>query len=246
MCIGVREQQKQWRDEEPAEATKKIVTEGVCSQKALPTLQGLQAEAYLLYISEEKHFRRLSEQIYKSFQVSHWLDLHKFTAEQVQQRCYSYVGYARRERMISLQIPGCVHFGVIAHEFLHAIGFQHEHCRSDRDKYLRIAWENVPDDQRHNFNLLDTNNLGVTYDYGSIMHYGRGSFSKNGKDVLIPIPDPHVQIGQYHGLSTKDVIKVNRLYNCDKQKIESNAIHVPRASNVKSLNYCTITYLLNA
>ncbi|XP_078077492.1 high choriolytic enzyme 1-like [Mustelus asterias] len=129
--------------------------------------------------------------------------------------CYSYVGYRKNARTLSLKIPGCLHFGLVAHEFLHAIGFQHEHSRSDRDKYIKIIPENIKGGQEHNFNVLDTNNLGTVYDYGSIMQYSRTAFTKNGRPTMLPIPDPNVEIGQARGLSTKDVLKINKLYNCD-------------------------------
>ncbi|XP_048401939.2 low choriolytic enzyme-like [Stegostoma tigrinum] len=137
-----------------------------------------------------------------------------YISVQSENGCYSYVGYRPIKRKLSLKVPGCVHFGLVAHEFLHAIGFQHEHSRSDRDKYLKIMWENVPKGKEHNFNLLETNNLGTVYDYGSIMHYGRYAFSKNKNPTMVPIPDPNVEIGQARGLSTKDVIKINKLYSC--------------------------------
>ncbi|GCC35821.1 hypothetical protein chiPu_0014309 [Chiloscyllium punctatum] len=128
--------------------------------------------------------------------------------------CYSSVGFGRNGRILSLKNPECIHFGVISHEFLHAIGFQHEQSRSDRDLYIQIIWENISDDLKYNFNKLDTNNLGTKYDYGSVMQYGRTAFSKNGRPTMVPIPDSDIELGQMRGLSTVDVYKVNKLYKC--------------------------------
>ncbi|XP_055505954.1 low choriolytic enzyme-like [Leucoraja erinacea] len=130
--------------------------------------------------------------------------------------CYSYVGYQKKERSLSLEKPGCVHFGVVAHEFLHAIGFQHEQSRSDRDEHITIFQDNIISGQEYNFNRLNTNNLGTKYDYGSIMHYGKTAFAKSGTITMVPKPDPNVELGQYLGLTTTDVYKINKLYNCVK------------------------------
>lgn len=38
---------------------------------------------------------------------------------------------------------GCIYKGIIQHELLHALGFNHEQTRSDRDQHVRILLENV-------------------------------------------------------------------------------------------------------
>lgn len=60
----------------------------------------------------------------------------------------------------------------------------------DRDNYVTVFWENIIDNQRHNFNkYLDSHvaNFNTSYDLNSIMHYDEFAFSKNGKQTMIPI-----------------------------------------------------------
>ena len=58
-------------------------------------------------------------------------------------RCYSFVGRRGDGQVLSLKRPGCVYHNVIQHELLHALGFNHEQTRSDRDQHVRILLENV-------------------------------------------------------------------------------------------------------
>ncbi|XP_051885671.1 astacin-like metalloendopeptidase [Pristis pectinata] len=136
--------------------------------------------------------------------------------------CWSNVGYNRRVQIISLQKNGCITRGVVQHELLHTIGFNHEQSRSDRDEYVTILINNIAKEARYNFVKLNTNNLGTPYDYTSVMHYGRYAFSKDGKSrTIVPKPDPNIHIGQRYGMSTLDVAKVNKLYKCSKYKMRS-------------------------
>ena len=65
--------------------------------------------------------------------------------------CASLLGHLGDKQVVSLQRFGCVRHGIIQHELLHALGFYHEHTRSDRDKYVRINWENI--NKRKNLTL---------------------------------------------------------------------------------------------
>lgn len=62
--------------------------------------------------------------------------------------CYSYVGYlGNGPQQLNLQLDepeiGCFRIGTIIHEFLHALGFYHMHSATERDDFVRIAWENI-------------------------------------------------------------------------------------------------------
>ncbi|XP_030636921.1 high choriolytic enzyme 1 [Chanos chanos] len=130
--------------------------------------------------------------------------------------CWSNLGRTGGKQKLSLSVYGCVHYGVIQHELLHALGFLHEHTRSDRDQYVRINWDYIPSGTAYNFKKKNTNNLNTPYDYGSIMHYGRTAFSTEyGKDTITPIPDSSVEIGQRQEMSDIDIQRINELYECD-------------------------------
>ncbi|KAJ0061259.1 hypothetical protein NL108_013934, partial [Boleophthalmus pectinirostris] len=128
--------------------------------------------------------------------------------------CASLLGRIGDKQLVTLQRFGCVQLGIIQHEVMHALGFHHEHNRSDRDQYVRINWDNIMSSFSYNFEKADTDNLATPYDYSSIMHYSKDAFGKNWADTITPIPNPNVQIGQRDRLSDLDVLRINHLYRC--------------------------------
>ena len=75
--------------------------------------------------------------------------------------------------------------------------------------------------QEYNFNKLndeEVNSLGLIYDYDSIMHYARNTFSKGTYlDTIQPIDVPNrkrPEIGQRVRLSEGDIAQTNLLYKC--------------------------------
>ena len=90
---------------------------------------------------------------------------------------------------------------------MHAVGIFHEQSRADRDDHVKIAFQNIEEDNCHNFAKYDFNeiqHLDTPYDLskcysskpvgriqltfayysGSVMHYGAYDFTKNGKPTI--------------------------------------------------------------
>lgn len=82
-------------------------------------------------------------------------------------RCYSSVGRIGGMQTVSLG-NGCHCRGTIIHELMHALGFYHEHNRSDRDDYVDIKYENIKQGAESMFIRLSPreNRLLTRYDYG--------------------------------------------------------------------------------
>ncbi|XP_075699578.1 embryonic protein UVS.2-like [Rhinoderma darwinii] len=130
--------------------------------------------------------------------------------------CASYIGRIGGAQLLYLSVDTCMLRGIIQHELSHSIGFFHEHSRSDRDSYVTIMTANIAPENLINFQKYSTNNLGLEYDYASVMHYARNAFSISpALDTIVPKPNPNVPIGQRYGLSLLDVSKINKLYNCN-------------------------------
>uniref|UniRef100_A0A3Q2Y073 Metalloendopeptidase n=1 Tax=Hippocampus comes TaxID=109280 RepID=A0A3Q2Y073_HIPCM len=129
--------------------------------------------------------------------------------------CWSYLGRQGNAQQISLQKNGCVFKDIVQHEALHALGFHHEHVRSDRDEHVIINFENIISGQLANRPfIVQTNNLGTSYDFQSVMHYGEFDFSKNGQPTITAIDSAVTTFGTATEMSANDYERVNRLYDC--------------------------------
>uniref|UniRef100_A0A8C4F6D1 Metalloendopeptidase n=1 Tax=Dicentrarchus labrax TaxID=13489 RepID=A0A8C4F6D1_DICLA len=135
--------------------------------------------------------------------------------------CCSYVG--RRgggPQAISIG-KNCDKFGIVVHELGHVIGFWHEHTRPDRDQHVSIIRDNIQPGQEYNFLKMEpgeVDSLGEVYDFGSIMHYARNTFSRGiFLDTILPRYDVNgvrPPIGQRTRLSKGDIAQARKLYKC--------------------------------
>ncbi len=107
------------------------------------------------------------------------------------------------------------------HEILHAVGFYHEHMRSDRDQYITVNWDNIENGMQDQFTKVPAsqNRLLTRFDFDSIMIYGTKAFSKNGRNTMTPKVKGAKMIESHfkRSLSPSDVISVNKLYKCNNK-----------------------------
>ncbi|RCN49550.1 astacin [Ancylostoma caninum] len=130
--------------------------------------------------------------------------------------CWSYVGRIGRKQDLSLG-RGCESIGTAAHELGHALGLFHTMSRHDRDSYITLNTHNIKPDWLDQFTkqTVHTNeNYGITYDYGSIMHYGGTSASHNRKPTMVPFDTKHQETLGSPFISFYDLLMLNTHYNC--------------------------------
>ncbi|CAF1035353.1 unnamed protein product [Adineta steineri] len=137
--------------------------------------------------------------------------------------CYSDVGLAVETglQQLSLDRSGCMTIDTIQHEFLHALGFPHEQTRLERDTYVKVLYENIQPNKKHNFDKDPQGSIlsfGLPYDFNSIMHYTSDSFSTNGLPVMVPASQNdkswRYTMGAGNKLTETDLYKVKKVYGC--------------------------------
>ncbi|KAM6986877.1 bone morphogenetic protein 1-like isoform 2-T2 [Aplochiton taeniatus] len=137
--------------------------------------------------------------------------------------CCSYVGKrGGGPQAISIG-KNCDKFGIVVHELGHVIGFWHEHTRPDRDEHVSIIRANIQPGQEYNFLKMEpgeVNSLGEVYDFDSIMHYAKNTFSRGiFLDTILPrynVNGLKPPIGQRTRLSKGDITQARKLYKCTR------------------------------
>lgn len=112
---------------------------------------------------------------------------------------------AQNNQLRSSRGNGCDMQRAILHETGHALGFMHEHVRSDRDQFVRFEREVSASDSL--FVKIEGSKNFNAYDYNSIMHY---STSQSGQLKMRKLNGE--VISQSRTLSTGDLSAARQIY----------------------------------
>merc|ERR1740124_924340 len=134
----------------------------------------------------------------------------------------SSVGHRPGKRSTINLDGGCWDLDIVMHEMGHALGLWHEQSRPDRDEHIKILWDNIKPQHKHNFNKKtwkEVETLGTPYDLSSMMHYGTTAFTINGERTIQTLDyNKRLLIGQKRGFSNVDVKELNLMYDCPAYK----------------------------
>lgn len=118
--------------------------------------------------------------------------------------CWTDLGAGAKggKRVFNFPLAWCWNQPALIHEVGHVLGFMHEHQRPDRDKYIEVHAENAGEFSfaYDKLTLGSMDNSGP-YDFMSIMHYWNGSYSINGKPIMVPL-QPYAAFAAIMGRST--------------------------------------------
>lgn len=136
-------------------------------------------------------------------------------------QCWTIMGRMGGLQMMSLGGEGCMIKATIQHEFMHVLGFYHEHNRPDRDQYLTIKWDKIHKEYCSSFAKCTNCKVITPFNAKSIMQYRTNSFPCDWSDPDIMFEktaNGDKRIPSDRELQPSDVENIKQLYGCKKQQ----------------------------
>nr|CAD2129165.1 unnamed protein product [Meloidogyne enterolobii] len=153
----------------------------------------------------------------------------------INEGCYTTVGQIRGRQVLMLEsgweescgwgclltYPGCTDHSTVIHELMHKVGLWHEQMRYDRDKYIKIHWENIIPGLENQFGKIgqiQSTTYNLPYDYTSVMQYKKNAGARKENLVTMETLDKRYTdvIGNSKDASPEDYKKICSIYKCNK------------------------------
>ena len=148
----------------------------------------------------------------------------RFVREDNDGLCFSSIGMIGGEQKV--RTDDRCGIGTLAHEIGHAVGLWHEQSRHDRDRFVKVLFQNISKRSVKDFDRHASDEPDFSpYDYASIMHYGAYADCADERSPSIETIPPGIPIGQRKMLSLGDIDAVEHMYGFAPKSI-TVATHV--------------------
>ncbi len=107
--------------------------------------------------------------------------------------------------------PSCGGIATLVHEMGHAIGFEHEQTRANRNFYLTVRYDNMDKNAYSQYDQDLTQVDLLPYEYASVMQYTSDGDMRNDFDTIDTIP-LGIALSNNIGLSPGDIEAVRTMY----------------------------------
>jgi Astacin (Peptidase family M12A) len=157
-------------------------------------------------------------------------DYVRFVREDNDGLCFSSIGMMGGEQKI--RVDDRCETGTLVHEIGHTVGLWHEQSRSDRDRFVRVLYQNISRASVRDFDRhINEERDFSPYDFASIMHYGEFADSEERRGPSIETIPRGIPIGQRDTLSLGDIDAVCHMYGFQPKYVTINT----HASGLKIL-----------
>jgi len=108
---------------------------------------------------------------------------------------------------------GCWVQNTVQHEFIHALGFYHEHNMPSRAQYIQLLPQNIDNGYCDSFAICSSCTEYVPYNVNSIMHYSSTAFAcQAGVNTMVKVDGSLLPIS--NPLQQSDIAAIRSFYQC--------------------------------
>ncbi len=130
---------------------------------------------------------------------------------------------------------------IVHHEIMHALGFKHEHQRSDRQ--VKLMYKNIEPSLRYNFAMYSAGASIGKYDVDSLLHYHSYAFSKNGEPTLLTHKGEIIERSLV--LSRGDIYALQTVYGTTQALPDGIYSYNGRTYQLQDGRYCQLRGLIS-